>query len=200
MGKPIELTEKNLETARELLLRAVRVLDEAGIPYHLEGGTLLGLVRDGDLLPWDHDVDISVMAEDLPRLLACRSRLSGWKWIVRTRKGFVSNHPAVAKAPVRLVKVKDRVALFFSGRMCLDIFVKVEHEGSVYWEAKDRLMRVDARYYRSFEEVEYRGHRLKVPNAYRDYLTEKYGDWSVPVKEWDCAVDERTLVDPSKER
>ena len=62
MGKPIELTEKNLETARELLLRAVRVLDEAGIRYHLEGGTLLGLVRDGDLLPWDHDVDISVMA------------------------------------------------------------------------------------------------------------------------------------------
>jgi len=35
-----------------------------------------------------------------------------------------------------------------------------------------------------------------VPNAYRDYLTEKYGDWSVPVKEWDCAVDERTLVEP----
>ena len=194
MGKPIELTEKNLETARELLLRAVRVLDEAGIRYHLEGGTLLGLVRDGDLLPWDHDVDISVMAEDLPRLLACRSRLSGWKWIVRTRQGFVSKHPAVVEAPVRLVKVKDRVGLFFSGRMCLDIFVKHEHEGFVYWEAKEKLMRVESRFYRSYEEVEYQGVKLKVPNDYRDYLSAKYGDWSVPVKEWDCALHEHTIV------
>ena len=34
------------------------------INYFLEGGTLLGIVRDGDLLPWDHDVDISIDYSD----------------------------------------------------------------------------------------------------------------------------------------
>ena len=32
-------------------------------------GTLLGLVRDNDLLPWDTDIDISVWGDDFKRLL-----------------------------------------------------------------------------------------------------------------------------------
>jgi lipopolysaccharide cholinephosphotransferase len=42
--------------------------------------------------------------------------------------------------------------------------------------------------------VLFHGVHLKVPHQYKDYLTKKYGDWSVPVKEWDCAVNELTIV------
>ncbi len=40
-------------------------LEEIGVDYWLEGGTLLGAVRDnGELLPWEDDVDVSVVMED----------------------------------------------------------------------------------------------------------------------------------------
>ena len=35
--------------------------------YWLEGGSLLGAARSGDLIPWDYDVDVGIFEEDLPR-------------------------------------------------------------------------------------------------------------------------------------
>lgn len=48
-----QLTEKNLKRARKLLFEVVELLEKHNIDYHLEGGPLLGVVRDKDLLPWD---------------------------------------------------------------------------------------------------------------------------------------------------
>lgn len=36
------------------------MLDDAGVRYWLEAGSLLGAMRSGDVLPWDHDVDIGM--------------------------------------------------------------------------------------------------------------------------------------------
>jgi hypothetical protein len=44
------------------------ILTKANIPYWAVGGTLLGAVRHGGLIPWDDDGDICVMEEDVPRL------------------------------------------------------------------------------------------------------------------------------------
>lgn len=59
MPKPNLLSSK-MEYSRKMLLQTCRLLDQHNIPYYLEGGTLLGIVRDGDLLPWDGDLDISI--------------------------------------------------------------------------------------------------------------------------------------------
>ena len=48
------------------------ILRDAGIKYWIDGGTLLGAVRDGDIIPWDDDADIGVHYKDfmveLPKL------------------------------------------------------------------------------------------------------------------------------------
>jgi phosphorylcholine metabolism protein LicD len=33
-----------------------------------------------------------------------------------------------------------------------------------------------------YDKIEWEGRELRVPKNYTDYLTEKYGDWSVTVK------------------
>lgn len=39
------------------------ILENNGIPYIIEGGTLLGAVRENRFLPWDDDVGIAVPSE-----------------------------------------------------------------------------------------------------------------------------------------
>ena len=83
MGKEIyismeeDLSKYNPEgsTLRKAQLRMLDILIEVdkicrknNIPYFLESGTLLGAVRHSGFIPWDDDIDISVMLSDYPRL------------------------------------------------------------------------------------------------------------------------------------
>lgn len=38
---------------------------EMKLPYHLAFGTALGLIRDKQFIPWDHDIDVVVFRKDL---------------------------------------------------------------------------------------------------------------------------------------
>jgi hypothetical protein len=52
-------------------------LDEAGIEWWLDHGTLLGITREGRLLPWDEDVDLSIHHEQLEDTWEVVARLRG---------------------------------------------------------------------------------------------------------------------------
>jgi hypothetical protein len=181
------------ETAEALLLAVAEILDETKVPYHLEGGTLLGIVREGRLLPWDKDMDISVPAEFIGQAQSALSVLTESGWRLRAREFDVPCE--VELAGTRLLKIKDRTGFtFFSGLAYLDVFAKQSSGAYTYWQAAGRIMRVSRHHYDGYEEVSFLGRQLKVPVDYEGYLTSKYGDWRVPVEDWDCARDERTVV------
>jgi hypothetical protein len=48
------------------LRRVVAVLNEARVPYWIDCGTLLGLIRDQKLIPWDEDVELGAWLTDKP--------------------------------------------------------------------------------------------------------------------------------------
>ena len=41
----------------------IDILNDIGLKYWLDAGTLLGIIRDGDLIPWDYDADIGILPE-----------------------------------------------------------------------------------------------------------------------------------------
>ena len=41
-------------------IEIIKILNEHKIKYWICQGTLLGIVRDNQLIPWDHDIDIAV--------------------------------------------------------------------------------------------------------------------------------------------
>ena len=43
---------------------AVNILNKNKIKYWICHGTLLGIIRDNQLIPWDHDIDIAVWNSD----------------------------------------------------------------------------------------------------------------------------------------
>ncbi|NJD11652.1 MAG: LicD family protein [Gemmatimonadetes bacterium] len=198
-AKPDLLLKDHMKVARTLLFDVIDLLEANDIAYHLEGGTLLGIVRDGDLLPWDHDVDLSVPEESGSALLKLRAPLLAKGYRFSVRRSRIAVGP-IRKGALWLCKVKPLYGYFRKAidprypLVILDIFVKIRDAEHTYWRAKGRAMRVANRYYSSYETITFAGRTLRVPNDYRAYLTEKYGDWSVPVRNWSCDTDELTVL------
>jgi phosphorylcholine metabolism protein LicD len=183
---------------KKQLLTVIDLLDQHNIPYHLEGGTLLGIVRDGGLISWDHDADISIMSCDYDRLalLFDKIKKNGLRLKV---KPFKSKHAFNPQNKVhRIIKIKDKRFYFFPGANTLDIFVKYPHKDNIYWEAQQNIMSVDKKFYTKYKEISWEKRMVKVPCYYNEYLTLKYGDWKKVNKEWNCDM-ELTIVKKRKQ-
>lgn len=78
-----EMTPERIETLsrlqsvlREMLGVIDKICRENDIKYFLCGGTMLGAVRNGDIIPWDDDIDILMLREDYDRFArVCREKL-----------------------------------------------------------------------------------------------------------------------------
>ena len=188
-----DLTGSASGAGREMLVGVTDLLEQFGVDYHLEGGTLLGIVRDGDLIPWDHDLDISIpesAVEDLQALVPTLRR-RGWRV---SRRFFLTDGPVWGKGQTRILRIRARRWLILKGDLCLDVFVKYTSDGYSWWQAKKKTMRVDARHYAGHSSVAFGGTMLRAPVDPEGYLEAKYGDWRIPRKDWDCAHDERTII------
>lgn len=159
-GKQPELNNKNLDRARRMLFDTIDYLDKQKIVYHLEGGTLLGIVRDGELLPWDHDVDISILADDVERFMSNLGYFYKKGYKISFRKSSNSIGPFVS-GQLSLFKIKrflpSLIKFFYPWYsefyIVLDVFVKSKDENYTYWQAQGKLLRVENKYYESFETI-----------------------------------------------
>jgi phosphorylcholine metabolism protein LicD len=53
-----------------------KLADQHSITYFLDFGTLLGCCRNGLMIPYDHDADVSVLVEDRDKIEALSSELN----------------------------------------------------------------------------------------------------------------------------
>ena len=53
----------------DMLYEFDRVCKKRKLRYFLDGGTLLGAARDGHIIAWDDDIDVSMLREDYDRFL-----------------------------------------------------------------------------------------------------------------------------------
>lgn len=94
-------TRKLVGTTAEKAIRlsqiSADILEETEIPYVLEAGKLLGIVRENRLLPWDTDMDLTISRDYEKQLLTVRYKF----WVHEDYEGYLECHYGDWRAPVK---------------------------------------------------------------------------------------------------
>jgi hypothetical protein len=197
--KAIDFSRSDIrEKAMQALLTLCAILNKTDIRYYIDAGTLLGIVRDGDLIPWDDDLDIALHADDLgeftvqiPHILEAMNEALDVQYSVNT---YTSNSSfgAVVKGAVRALKMIPSDPL--SGMPMIDIFVKYIDGDSMDYCLASRAIRMPSIHFESHDELIFRDQMLKLPNQHKAYLKKHYGDWQTPKPDWSLSeLDNSTL-------
>lgn len=154
----------DLDIAKENLLLVHKVFTERKIKFWLMFGTLLGAVREGNFIEWDHDVDVGVLADDFGFWFPALTELQ--------EEGFEIIRTIVDKG-------KDCLVTILRKNYYIDFYVMSRYRRG--WCFGNRYELKD--YYSEFIEVKFLGEWFLIPSRLDEWLIEHYGkDWQVPKK------------------
>lgn len=145
----------------------------------VDSGTALGLVRDGDLISWDDDIDFAVdaasfeqLVEVAPHLLKALPQMPEAEWVatVITLAGVdvcinldleSNDHESIKDIEISLQKRTER-----NGRSELDSSAGIFDAPAVHFQTP--------------QAREYFGYTVYLPDEVESFLTFMYGDWKNP--------------------
>jgi len=176
--------------AQQALQDIARVLPHEEWPWYVVSGTFLGLHREGGFLAHDYDIDLGINAEevDVAALLAVLQ--NGQQFVVSKldyHYEVLRNNEGQRYLRQRLSIIK----LIHKNGLQLDLFVHYTENGSC-WHGSSIHRWENTPFSLVARELE--GVPVLAPANADLYLTENYGDWRTPVKEFDCTTGTPNLV------
>jgi tetratricopeptide (TPR) repeat protein len=172
--------------AREVLNILKVRLDAAVIPWCLFAGTLLGVIRDGDLLPYDKDVDIALPCTvDRKRLIQLLTTDGEFRLTTRFSWGLHDSH--IYDMCFIHARHNIGVDLFFLHPDGQDHFlVGPDHPGQPILSRIDRF---------GLGLRDWRGGLWPVPVEYEGYFCNVYGDgWQQPDPYYDTVISSPSRI------
>jgi len=183
--------------AFDVLLRAKECLDNAGLFFWLDFGTLLGAYREKDFIKHDMDIDISMFTKDIEA--AKKAMLQGGFKLYRTFEVFGD--------PTGVEQTYSYKGVF------LDIFYYLENGDLMYCHAFSWHEDDDYRFggakeasvkkwfcpNTGFAPLMFKGHQFNAPKDIVKYLTVNYGpNFMKPDKKFDYKKHCRNFTSYSK--
>lgn len=90
----------------QMLKDTIEIFDRAGIRYVAVSGTTLGMIRHGGIIPWDDDIDLTILHEDEPKLINLKPAFEalGYHFTYDTNKAVMyciskKGNPSLDKRP-----------------------------------------------------------------------------------------------------
>lgn len=168
--------QPTMELARQMILEITSRARNDGLMLWLDFGTLLGITRDGDIIPWDDDVDFAITAETaafLPEWLTSQLETltvpAGWSIDV-----LCDANDATQSVLLRW-KESDAVRPFIAS-----FSVRQEQDGVSRHMPSLGMWYAPAVHFAGQDWMLWRGVSIPVPQQTEQYLTFVYGDWRTP--------------------
>jgi len=73
---------EDVSSLKELLRECAQYLNKVNCSYQICYGTLLGVIREGDLISWDNDIDIMILEQDEQYFIECMKSRFGKRFHV----------------------------------------------------------------------------------------------------------------------
>jgi len=159
-----------LRALRETARHVFKILESENVRYWLEGGSLLGAARTGDIIPWDYDIDIGIYRNDIHR---CKhlSHVRHTGIAVVDSDGFVWEKATEGDY--------YRVQYSQSNHLHVDIFPFYTRNGTMTKDTWFKSHRQDTEFPESFIDplgrISFVGVNVSVPNNVRRFLEFKFG-------------------------
>jgi len=195
-----------------------RIFDKHGIFFWLEGGTLIGAVREGKIIPWDDDADITIWIEDACKLIDARKDFEDTEFEMHIIPVHIPTY-GLGHYEIRDKKTKKHlICILFNyeakGYMVRARFLPPISNAIKYfyitkndkllklsWKIllkfhlyRDHVVRYPMKCFGTPSTIEFYGEEFHIPGNYDKCLTHMYGDWKTP-EEGNRGVDRKYLKD-----
>lgn len=166
----------------KITCEVISVFEKYGIKWCLSHGTALGVVREGDVIPWDDDVDIALpdMSQRMIVATKCRKEFEKRRFFMPPLgnpdlpiNGYGPN-PNMPFYDSVLIKGGEKVECWW--------FEKTEKY--YIYDPKREGLAIPRKFMDTFEQIEWRGKMFNIPAHTHEYLDLMYGKdkWQIADK------------------
>lgn len=166
IAKKIDKTQ-----AMEDLISMKKVFDKNKINFWLVGGTLLGIIRDGDFISFDEDVDVAVYEEDFLRKYGILKQEF-------MEEGFVFR--SVKKTMGTKINIYRYGNSKFQKNSIDGLFLCEQYKKNKF--RLSRTKRYPKKYFETFETITFNETVFRVPSPPEKYLSIVYSNWEERIK------------------
>ena len=183
------------DNKEKVFLITTRILKKNGINYWICNGTLLGIIRDSKLIPWDQDIDLAIFGTSERDQIVTILNAAGFKLIDEgnssdyvafiyqdvkvdinffiQRNGYLSSLWRVTKdigATYQLIRILTKLGLGIP-------------KNRIFWKLEG--YKVPSDYVFPLSTINYHGEEISIPSRPKDSLEYTYGpDWNIPKPEY----------------
>ncbi|MFQ5486276.1 MAG: LicD family protein [Desulfobacterales bacterium] len=188
--KKIKLQDHYLSRMKSMLFDVLDIFKKHRIRYWIDDGTLLGIIREGDLIAWDHDVDVGISGESALKIMSLRHKLLP-RYIVRKR----SKNNTWLPGSIRVIRIETTREKLLRINFHIDLFVKYKVDPYYRWIDSGALKHINNKFYDSLDSITWEGREILIPSHVEKYLDIRYGNWRVPNKNFDPSLEDGAIAE-----
>jgi len=156
----------NQELIGDMICFVCELFDANNIVYWIDFGTLLGIVREGDIIKWDSDGDISIFKSSRESVIKVLTDQSKYKF--------------------RKAGGRYRISPLDSSEPWIDIYIWKDNSIGEFYESAEsgfpRGLYIKCEHIKQLCRLKFRNKAILAPKKYRSRLIQLYGDYMTPVK------------------
>ncbi|KAM8952605.1 ribitol 5-phosphate transferase FKRP [Pelodytes ibericus] len=165
-----------LRALRATARHVIKVLETSGVRYWLEGGSLLGAARNGDIIPWDYDVDLGIYLEDVGLCTELRGAQGG---SLVDSEGFLWERAVEGDF--------FRVHYSQSNHLHVDLWPFYPRDGVMTrdsWTGHPQDVEFPESFLQPLQTLDFAGGPAQVPNNHLQLLRMKFGEKAIEESEY----------------